>query len=302
MHSGEPPAAPASPTLVPHKGCTSPDFRREWRTLSKDEKVNYIDAVNCLARTPGVLKNNCTLHDDFSWVHNRVAHATHGKAAFFSWHRRFISVYERYLQGKCGYRGSLPYWDWTLDWEDLPNSPIFSKKTGFGGNVDPESPITVGGGRCVVDGPFSHLKLQYYGSHRRPHCLSRGFSDFPGRNASPAVVENVLASEDYETFFLATENGPHNVAPLGIKGDIDSFTAPNDPIFYLHHAQLDRLWFLWQMRRPKVRLGEYQGRAQPNGLASLDEILSMEGLAKDVKVSEVMDTQDNELCYRYSLS
>jgi hypothetical protein len=35
-----------------------------------------------------------------------------------------------------------------------------------------------------------------------------------------------MASTDYETFFLATENGPHNTIPNGIRGDFYSFTAP----------------------------------------------------------------------------
>jgi tyrosinase len=34
---------------------------------------------------------------------------------------------------------------------------------------------------------------------------------------------------------LALENGPHNNIPTGIQGDFSSFTAPNDPIFFLHH-------------------------------------------------------------------
>jgi tyrosinase len=39
-------------------------------------------------------------------------------------------------------------------------------------------------------------------------------------------VQDILSIPDYEAFFLAVENGPHNIAPLGIKGDFDSFTAP----------------------------------------------------------------------------
>lgn len=38
-----------------------------------------------------------------------TVHIAHGKAAFFSWHRRFISVYEQYLKDKCSYTGALPY-------------------------------------------------------------------------------------------------------------------------------------------------------------------------------------------------
>jgi tyrosinase len=31
-------------------------------------------------------------------------------------------------------------------------------------------------------------------------------------------------------------------------------TSPGDPIFYFHHAALDRLWWIWQMQDPDKRL------------------------------------------------
>ncbi|KAI0432184.1 hypothetical protein F5Y09DRAFT_329878 [Xylaria sp. FL1042] len=290
------PSATPTPSFV--RACTDISFRHEWRTLNRKEKANYVAAVSCLARTPSVLRENGTIYDDFPYVHNQFAHLTHGKAAFLSWHRRFIAIYEKYLQEKCGYRGALPYWDWTLDWEDPSSSPIFDPMTGFGGDGDPQGAETVGGGRCVLDGPFSDLRPLYYGGRENPHCFSRGFSDFHGRNASPAMIQQIMASDDYTTFYLAVENGPHNVAPLGIKGDFDSFTAPYDPIFFLHHAQLDRLWFHWQLRMPGVRFKEYSGKGESRP-ASLDDTLPMGGLGRDIRVSDIMSTQTGGLCYRY---
>lgn len=34
---------------------------------------------------------------------------------------------------------------------------------------------------------------------------------------------------------------------------IDVFSSPGDPMFFLHHAQIDRLWTLWQTQNPKER-------------------------------------------------
>lgn len=211
------------------------------------------------------------------------------------------------------------YWDWTLDWEDLRSAPIWSPTLGFGGDGDLNSPETVGHGRCVTDGAFAHLKPLFYASHYQPHCLSRGFSEFSGRDARPEAVEEIMKQNEYEKFFLAVENGPHNVVPVGVRGDFYSFTAPYglsaglilkltglmcspaDPVFFLHHAQLDRLWWLWQQRDIPRRLSEYHGRASTNGTigATLQDVLTLKGLMSDISVSDIMDTEGGYLCYRY---
>jgi tyrosinase len=126
--------------------CTEPYFRREWRSLSDKDKKAYLDAVKCFVDSPSAMGKNGTLYDDFSWVHNLIAHSSttpnpqppsgnnrfpfplskddskhfrvanksvhqpaHGKAPFLTWHRRFIWVYEKTLREKCDYEGALPY-------------------------------------------------------------------------------------------------------------------------------------------------------------------------------------------------
>lgn len=31
-----------------------------------------------------------------------------------------------------------------------------------------------------------------------------------------------------------------------------AMTSPNDPIFFMHHAQIDRIWAIWQRKHPGV--------------------------------------------------
>jgi len=52
--------------------CNRPQFRREWRSLSHLEKRSYIQAVQCLKKTPSRLGLNQSLYDDFPYVHFRV--------------------------------------------------------------------------------------------------------------------------------------------------------------------------------------------------------------------------------------
>ena len=49
--------------------CQEHVLRREWRSLSTQEKQSYIESVQCLKRRPSILGLNHSLHDDFPWVH-----------------------------------------------------------------------------------------------------------------------------------------------------------------------------------------------------------------------------------------
>lgn len=49
--------------------CKSLSIRREWRSLSEEEKHQYIEAVRCLAETPSKQLPDDSLYDDFAYVH-----------------------------------------------------------------------------------------------------------------------------------------------------------------------------------------------------------------------------------------
>ena len=51
--------------------CKDPPTRREWRSLSKIEKSNYIAAVQCLRDSHSKIGVEQTMYDDFPWVHSR---------------------------------------------------------------------------------------------------------------------------------------------------------------------------------------------------------------------------------------
>ena len=41
---------------------------------------------------------------------------------------------------------------------------------------------------------------------------------------------------------------------------LNLFSSPGDPLFYLHHAYLDKLWADWQSKSPSTRLTDITGR------------------------------------------
>jgi tyrosinase len=53
----------------------------------------------------------------------------------------------------------------------------------------------------------------------------------------------------------------HNSVHLAVGGDMRTSASPGDPIFWLHHANIDRLWAEWQK--------QHRGARPPNGAEHL---------------------------------
>jgi tyrosinase len=220
-----------SSAKAPSPTCKSMRIRQEWRTLSQPQREDYFNAVHCLRKQPAILANG-SLFDDFPYVHKAFGSYSHKSALFLPWHRWFIHLFEEALVTHCGYAGALPYWDWTLDWEDITKSPVFDPVSGFGGDGNVTGEVTVGGGRCVIDGPFAGLEALRFDANWAPHCLSRGFlkgkvlRKMCGEDIRPEVVAKVLENESFEDFMSALEEGPHIGISTGIRGDWVKFTVP----------------------------------------------------------------------------
>jgi Common central domain of tyrosinase len=77
--------------------------------------------------------------------------------------------------------------------------------------------------------------------------------DMPTR----AEVDNVTAATTFARFQRRLELGPHVDVHVAIGGEdgggaMNSASSPADPIFWLHHANIDRLWATWQTAHPNT--------------------------------------------------
>ncbi|KAH6838461.1 hypothetical protein B0I37DRAFT_316553 [Chaetomium sp. MPI-CAGE-AT-0009] len=298
--------------LIPRQTstCVNPVKRVEWRELDATLQRQYIDAVLCLKTKPSELGLNTTRYDDFPYVHTHLDTSIHTVAMFLPWHRMFVQVYEQALRD-CGYTGPMAYWDWTLDTADVTKSPIWDPIQGFGGNGDPSvDPWTESSKqKCLVDGPLQGLEPSYTMGGYEPHCLARNWNNgvaFPGdmfsEHYTKEAVETIHALGDYASFRYQLEGGPHGAVHSAIGGDMSPATSPNDPIFFLHHTQVDRLWALWQQEDPDARNMAYAGPKTQDANtteATLDDIMPFMGITEDIKVSEVMEIHTPRLCYTY---
>ncbi|KAF7364338.1 Tyrosinase central domain-containing protein [Mycena sanguinolenta] len=312
--------------------CARPAIRQEWRTLSNEQKLEYITAVQCLHRLPGIshLQGAKTRFDDFAAVHVVSAGAIHHVGHFLPWHRRFLHVHEIALREECGFEGALPYWDWSLDvasGRSLSESPVFDPVYGFGGNgldiadyngsfENHTLMVAAGwvapgaGGGCVTDGPFAEFMLSVGpGLNITDHCLSRAINDNMQKFLSPARVAELMPLTTFEEFRIEIEGTPvtktfrvHDGGHIAVGGDMQRFSSPNDPLFYLHHAFLDKIWWDWVGMNFSSRLEDISGPSTVNPPyedVTLDFELDMMMLAPPVTIREVLETPNQLLCHIY---
>ncbi|KJA17062.1 hypothetical protein HYPSUDRAFT_146932 [Hypholoma sublateritium FD-334 SS-4] len=296
------------------------------RTLSRDEKAEYIKAVQCLQSHPAVdpvMPEARTRFDEFQAYHIQVADGIHLLGQFLPWHRHYIRSYEKALRNQCGYEGSFPYWDWSRDVtgnNSISTSPVFDPATGFGSNGIPGTYTLPPNNAtanlifaesfrgCVADGPFANYTLSLGpGKLATRHCLTRGFSDAVKYALTAAAVANATRATNFEGFRTMLEGDfssfrPHNGGHVAVGGEMSNFySSPGEPLFWLHHANLDRIWWTWQNQSPS-HLYEVSGpttKTGPRVELSLDYILKMGSMGPSVTVRDVMDLHAEPNCYTY---
>jgi tyrosinase len=322
--------AAALPASAP-KTCKNPIVRKEWKQLSIPQKRAYIDAVLCLASKPAIsgIEGAINRFDDFQAVHSSQTPDIHWVGHFTLWHRYFIYTYEKALREECGYTGAQPYWNWSLDAEPqnptstrIFDSEIWQADTGFGGNGNKVEPTNetnpfgiVGGtgGGCVQNGPFTADKFSV--NFPTPHCLKRDFvPTLINVWADQKLVNNVLAQKDYTGFARAVEGEAsfavpniHGSGHFGVGGALgqagDANNSPGEPVFYLHHGNIDHIFWMWQQKDLKTRLHQVGGPIIPFDYSgknvTLDFEVGLGKLAPTVQLKDLLDTQGNTLCYTY---
>jgi len=169
-------------------------------------------------------------------------------------------AHEYMLETECGYTAGQPWWDETHDAGTFSTSDVLDPVTGFGGDG-------VGTDRCIQDGPFAN-----YTNHVGPgfditdHCIQRSVNDRISSAAAQANIDNCMRQPTYEQAWGCIEGAPHSAGHAGVGAQlVNPQSSPGDPIFYLHHAWIDKLWWDWQARDLETRLTDMAGRNKQTG-------------------------------------
>ncbi|KAH0427228.1 hypothetical protein CcaCcLH18_09785 [Colletotrichum camelliae] len=188
------------------------------------------------------------------------------------------------------------------------------------------------GGGCVKSGPFSKMvvhigpaALAQYGTDKPfnvtdpledlPRCLKRDLNKHvAAKYCSFRNTTNLITQQKtIETFapllqgddrFFPNTLGVHGGGHFIIGGDpgADGLIAPGDPAFWVHQAQVDRVYWIWQNLDFANRQGVFgtfslqDNPKSPNG--SVDDLIDLTPLTTPVKIKDLMNTVAGmPLCY-----
>lgn len=165
--------------------------------------------------------------DPRNWIQQANIHLNfcpHGNWFFLPWHRGYLMAIDsivRKLTGEAGW--SMPYWNWTCQ-RAIP-APFWQA-----GSVLNFSP------RSATSSSMANISI-----------------------VGPANLATIMAESDFELFASGAatalrggggfqgllEQGPHNYIHGFVGGTMGTYSSPRDPIFWLHHCNIDRIWFDW---------------------------------------------------------
>jgi tyrosinase len=197
----------------------------------------------------------------------------HRGPAFLPWHREFLMQLEQALR-QIEPNVFIPYWDWTEDATlSDPTSAAVWDEDFMGGNGLESDEWRVQTGKFAhksgnwpvppypeddLPGPglkrsFGQIvpldSLPTEGDLRL--AMTEIFYDSPNYDRSPFTIGFRNRIEGWVTQrgdsrVRTTGSQLHNRVHLWVGGNMVPMTSPDDPVFFLHHCFIDKVWAGWQ--------------------------------------------------------
>jgi tyrosinase len=194
--------------------------RKNQRTLTSVEWARFIDAVQTLAEagTPSprygefveIHRLAMDTHPGMAWGAHSMGPPPMDGRNFLTWHREYLAKLEASLI-MINPLVTIPYWDWVND-------------------------------RAIPPQLANPSDLAAWG-------ITRNAVFNPAWLPTGAQVNAAMAATDFVSFSSAIE-GPHGWVHGAVGGTMGGSTSPADPLFWLHHGFIDKLWADWQAANP----------------------------------------------------
>ncbi|KAF7505863.1 hypothetical protein GJ744_012485 [Endocarpon pusillum] len=195
-------------------------------------------------------------------------YCTHSSAIFTTWHRPYLVLLEQLLCDKARsiaeeFQGSdagrwqaaaeevrIPYWDWSST-TTQSRIPAVVKQASIS--------VTAPSGQATIANPLFSYKFQ------SPQLAESGFGTQTVRGSSDDELNSSYESRKQATLNLFTDSAYnqfsndlesiHNTVHVQVGGDMVFVPrSAFDPIFFLHHANVDRLTAMYQATHPGLTL------------------------------------------------
>ena len=251
----------------------APLVRKSVTELNAQEKARFVSAVKQMKSVPSAYDPEVNAYDYFVELHTaafeQMTSNAHMNPNFLPWHREYLRRFESELRRVSGDQSiTIPYWDWAREGSF---EAVFADDF-MGGNGDPDQNFAVTSGP-FRQGEWTVLLLddtddEHDGDIDFPILagpLQRNFGDvqalFPTQtqvenaflvyrpyDSAPFNMESPIESSfrNYLEGWWPTGSAMHNGVHVWVGGQMQTASSPNDPLFFLHHAQVDRLWTLYQ--------------------------------------------------------
>ena len=161
----------------------------------------------------------------------------------------------------------------------------------------------------VVPGPNGGLGYN-------PRCMKRDISPWVSSQWNTDLDSyNLIANNGSNIYWFQTIMqglfnegfyGVHTGGHFTFGGDPggDIFSSPGDPMFWLHHAQIDRTWWIWQNQDINNRLNQVSAtitinNTPPSRNGTLQDTVNLGVNAPPVAMSNLVSTIGGPFCYIY---
>jgi tyrosinase len=275
-----------------------------------EQRAQFFNGVMALK---GKQQDGTNLYDMYVNEHRDAAFAGHRGPAFFAWHRQFLKSFEDALRSVTGNEFlSLPYWDWSVN-QTAPSWPFTQDFLGGNGRASDGK---------VMDGMFAYDAGRWNLNVRtnlEPPYLRRQFGTNVSSLPTFADLSATLNQTPYdkgpfwdmrsdsgfrnmaEGWIPGPGAGMHNLVHLWVGGSMLPMTSPNDPVFWLHHCFIDKLWADWQARHQKeVGYQPYLPTAGANPGHNLNDTMEFDlpnMAGKTVRPADVLNHRTLGYCY-----
>lgn len=240
--------------------------------------------------------------DPTSWTYLAAVHGTtapvppgatwnecqHGSWFFLPWHRMYLYYFEKIVRAAVISLGgpddwTLPFWDYdTSGQSSLP--PAFRARTMPNGSANPlfvRQRIAVWNQGSPLPGSVTNHTAAFADTTYTPP-------------PSPGFGGGITPPQHFFGAFGDLEFTPHNDVHSTIGGFMgDPDFAALDPIFWLHHSNIDRLWNEWIAQG-----GGRANPADPQWLGQSFDFHDEAGSLVSLTVDQVLDTV-TQLDYMY---